>query len=133
VKSSSIWPPDPGRHSEIVGRLRSGEPLAADQKVVLLAVAAEHGVILEDEAAARSATRLLVVISGAQPAQSAPYDDQVELLACIDHRDRLVLAVAQLVTGLHHHPRVAVRPGIVADPGVPGVLVSSGGRRRHLQ
>jgi hypothetical protein len=133
VKSSSIWPPDPGRHSEIVGRLRSGEPLAAHQKVVLLAVAAEHGMILEDETAPRSAAGLLVVVSGAQAAESAADDNDIELLAGVDDRERLVAAVAQFVSGLHHARRVAVGAGIVADPGVPGVRIGSSGRRRHVQ
>jgi hypothetical protein len=114
--------------------LRTDEALAIYDELVLLAVSAEHLVILENQAAARSALLPVVVVGAAETAEARAQDDEVELLAGIDGMSdcRCILSVAHAVTGFDRRPRVAVRAGIGPGASEAGRGIGSGeGRSGH--
>ena len=107
------------RNHSVVGSLRSGEHHPIHLHLILLGLAAEHRMVIENQAA-RVGTRLVKLVGGNQAGESAADDDQV--IGLIDQRRgidfRLVDPVANTVCRIDDRGDVAVRAAVIADAGV---------------
>src|SRR5690606_14373671 len=113
-----------------VGPLRSRQPPAVDDELVLLGLAAHDRMILEQQAAASGTAVLAEFIRCGHPGKTATDDDQVDLLVDRPCRRIGIEAVADAVGGFDHRLGVAVGPAVVTDAAVAGPG-RTGGRQRY--
>ena len=102
------------------------KPLAFDQKFILLRLAAENGMIFEDQAF-HSGTGFTLEKQGcSKPADSAPDNYAViDDLARINdsRRKRIVQAVTNRMTSLQHIPGVAIRVAVFTDATITSEVI----------
>jgi hypothetical protein len=120
------------RHRKEGGALVRHQPLAADEELVVLRLAPEHRVVVEDEARLARAGLPLEEEGRGEPGQAAAHDHEVEDLRRIDDvaRQRLELPVPDRVGRIHDVLRVAVREAVVADASVSRPVVARGQQGR---
>src|SRR5260370_36325444 len=107
-----------------------GEPLSADEELVALRFAAEHRVVVDDEAA--SAFVFLEEDRDGESADSATDGDEVVHLVGVPGLGDALFerAIAHRVPGVQDIPGVAVRASVVANAPVPVEPVGGGERWR---
>jgi hypothetical protein len=108
--------------------LRTQQAYSLDLEFVLLGLATQHGVVVENQDAGVGAAQLAETVCGAQAGDAASHHHQIELPGVPrGGNDGLAVgSIAQAMRRLHHRPCVAVGPGIVAHTAISGEGIRNG-------
>jgi hypothetical protein len=103
--------------------------LAVDQKLILLRLAAENGMVFEDQTFHTGTGFTLEKRGCSEPADSAADNYAVIDLPCINdsRRKRIVQAVTNRMTSLQDIPSVSIRVAVFTDAAITSEVIALGG------